>query len=237
MTRKVLSEACITLLISVIIYFLVDFKIIFFSEWDTDKIVNILHTWLTLLTAYYLYNWLLILAFQRWVIDRLSKWISLLSTTTLLVFAYVILTDIAFYKLYYGVTSLYDETTFFEFDLPITLVVLIVGSFYFYQRYYHKSIEAGSHSELEPKQIKVQKGKSTHLIDIDTILLIYSKQGLVWLQNTAQEKFTINYTLDGISSELNPNQFFRLNRQTIVSRKSIKGFQKLDYQKLDSAVH
>jgi hypothetical protein len=232
MTRKVIIEVCITFSISVIIYFLVDFNIIFWNQWDLDKIANILHTWLTLLTAYYLYNWLLSLAFKRWIMNRLIKWVWVLSGISLLILAYVAITEIVYYKLYYNITSLKAETTFFEFDMPVALIVLIIGSLYFHQKFFHISIQPGGQIGLESAIIKAHKGKEVLLIGEDDILLLYSLNGIVWLINSNLEKLITDYTLDGILNELNPNHFFRVNRQVIISRKCVKGFERLNYQKI-----
>ncbi len=164
--------------------------------------------------------------------NRLKKWIWVLSGISLLVFAYVTITEIIFYKLYYNITSLKGETTFFELDTPITLIVLIIGSLYFHQKYFHISIQPGGQIGFESAKIMANKGKEVLLIDENDILLLYSLNGIVWLINSNLEKLITNHTLDGILHELNPDHFFRLNRQVIVSRKCIKGFEKLDYQKI-----
>ena len=45
-------------------------------------------------------------------------------------------------------------------------------------------------------------------------------------------KHLTEYSLSSLSDKLNNTFFFRLNRQVIVSLKSIKEFDKLEYQKL-----
>jgi hypothetical protein len=234
MSRKVTIEFKVTFLIAVIIYFLVDFNFIFITQWDADKIANFLHTWLTLLTAYYLYNLLLKYAFKWWIMDQFRTWVWLLSAISTLILTYVTLTEILFYKLYYKVSSLKEETTFFEFDLPVTLVVLIFSSLYFYQKYYHAPVRGGAtNTKGSQKKIKANKGKGQVFTSSDDIGLLHSEKGIVWLLTVNGEKYVTDYTLDGVLNELNSVQFFRLNRQTIIAKESIKGFAKLEYQKLE----
>ena len=46
------------------------------------------------------------------------------------------------------------------------------------------------------------------------------------------KKYYTEYSLSSIINKLSNTLFFRLNRQVIVSRISIKEFEKLEYQKL-----
>jgi hypothetical protein len=234
MSRKLIVEFLVTFFIAVIIYFLVDFNFIFITKWGTDKIINFLQTWLTLLTAYYIYNSFLKFAFKKWEVKKFQSWVLLLSSISALIIVYVALTEIIFYKFYYNVSSLMDETTFFEFDLPVTLVVLIFSSLFFYQKYYYMPIIGVANDvKSAPKKMKANKGRGHIFILVKDIGLFYSDNGVVWLQTLNGEKYTTNYTLNSLLNELNSKRFFRLNRQTIVAKDSIRGFGKLNFQKLE----
>lgn len=233
MSRKITIELLITFFIAVIIYVLVDFNFIFLSQWDTDKIVNLFHTWLTLISAYYLYNIILKFVFKKWNINRFRHWVLVLSVISVLILSFVILIEVIFYKLYYDVSSLMNETTFFDFDLPITLVLLILGSLYFYQKYYFTPVSEELNEVTDSqKKIKANKGGGIIFIPTENIGLFYLENGIVWLQTFKGEKYHTDYTLASLLNKLDFNQFFRLNRQTIVAKNSIKGFQKLNFQKL-----
>ncbi|WP_340064792.1 LytTR family DNA-binding domain-containing protein [Ascidiimonas aurantiaca] len=237
MSKKVLSVLLVTLLISVFLYGLIDPYFFYFSEWNTDKVVNFLHLWFTLITGYLLFNYLLLKAFRRYTLKKYFQWLILLLIVSAVVFGYVLVTDILFYKLYYNVSSLREETTLYDYDLPIIGAMLIIGSTYFYQKYFYKPV-AQDIAEPETvskylKEIRLQTGNETRLVSIIEVALFYTDQGLVWARLHNGESFHTSYTLAALTDTLNPHQFFRLNRQVIVARKAIAAFKKLDYQKLE----
>lgn len=233
MTRKIAIELCITFFIALVIYVLADFNFIYINEWDKDKIVNFLHTWITLFSAYLLYNYLLKVAFKKWKLAQLQQWIFLLFGVSIIILFFVIITELLFYKYYYQVDSLLEETTFFDFDFPITLVLLILGSLFFYQKYYFKTIGSTPSVEvIRSEKIKVNKGKGRVFISPETIGLFYIENNVVWVQTLDGEKYHTDYSLSSLLNKLDVRQFFRLNRQSIVSRAAIKGFEKLPFQKL-----
>jgi hypothetical protein len=51
----------------------------------------------------------------------------LLLSISIVLLLYVLAVELLFYKFYYGITSLKEETTFFEFDLPI-MAAMLIGS-------------------------------------------------------------------------------------------------------------
>jgi hypothetical protein len=231
--RKTILELLITFFISFFLYSLVDFSAFRISEWDKDKIVNLTHSWFTLISSYYIYNGCLKFAFIYWKSVSIKKLIILLFSISFLVIIWIIVTELLFYKLYYNITSLHEETTFYDFDMPITIVVLTLGSLFFYQKYYTQPLnqEKGNGSQVLEK-LAVTKGKKQLFINTKDIGLVYIEHGNVWIQTLIGEKYLAEYSLSSLSDKLNNSFFFRLNRQVIVSIKSIKEFDKLEYQKL-----
>jgi len=138
--RKTILELLITFFISYFLYSLVDFSVFSISEWDQDKIVNLIQTWATLFSSYHIYNGCLKLAFVYWENISIKKLVILLFCISIIVISWIIFTELLFYKLYYNISSLYEETTFFEFDLPVTIMLLTLGSLFFYQKHYIKPI-------------------------------------------------------------------------------------------------
>jgi len=237
MSKKVLSILLVTLLISIFLYGLIDPYFFYFSEWNTDKVVNFLHLWFTLITSYLLFNYLLLRAFRRYTLKTYFQWLILLFVVSSVVFVYVLVTDILFYKLYYNVSSLREETTLYDYDLPILAAMLIIGSTYFYQKYFHKPVTRDSKesktTHSPPGNIPMQTGNETLLVNIDEVALFYADQGLVWAQLYNGDSFHTGFTLAALTEMLDQDKFFRLNRQVIIARKAIAGFKKLNYQKLE----
>ena len=172
--NKLISEILITFFLSYFLYSLVDASPFIISGWDKDKIINLAHTWLTILSSYYIYNFCLKAAFDHWRSISVGKLIVLLIVISGIVLVWFIATDILFYKLYYNVTSLLEETTFFDFDLPIAIVVLIMGSLFFYHKFYTEPIKPEkTDSGQAIEKLSVTKGNKQLFIDHKDIAVIY----------------------------------------------------------------
>jgi len=231
--RKTILELFITFFISFFLYSLVDFSVFSISEWDQDKIVNLIQTWLTLLSSYYIYNACLKLAFVYWQNISIRRLIIILICISIIVIFWIIVTELLFYKFYYNISSFREETTFFEFDLPFTIVLLTIGSLFFYQKYYVKPIvEEKDKRSQDKERLWATKGKKQFFIDYEDIGLVYIENEIVMIQSLLGEKCYTEESLSSIIEKLNNTLFFRLNRQVIVSRIVIKEFEKLEFQKL-----
>ena len=231
--RKTILELLITFFISYFLYSLVDFSIFSISEWDQDKLVNLIQTWATLISSYYIYNGCLKLAFVYWKNISIKKLILILFCISFIVVFWIICTELLFYKLYYNISSLYDDTTFFEFDLPFTIVLLTIGSLFFYQKYYIKPIvEEKDNRSQDLEKLTATKGKKQFFVDYNDIGLVYIENEIVMIQTLFGEKYYAEDSLSFIVNKLSNISFFRLNRQVIVSRIVIKEFEKLEVQKL-----
>lgn len=231
--RKTSIELLLTFFISYFIYGLVDYSVFSISEWDQDKLVNLIHTWATLFSSYFIFNTLLKSAFIRWKNISIKKLILLLVCISVIVLLWIISTEYLFYKFYYNISSFREETTFFDFDLPITIVLLTIGSLFFYQKYYVQPLmEEKNNANQNSERLTATKGKKQVFIEIKDIAVVYLENEMVWIQTLVGEKYHTDYTLSSILSKLDTSLFFRLNRQVIVSRVSIKEFEKLEFQKL-----
>jgi len=235
MLKKRLSEIFLTFLISVALQSLVDTDLIKLWQLDQDDVANFIHIWLTLLSAYYLYNYILQWSFKKREIHDKKQWVLALMTSSIITITFIIITDILFYKTYYQVDSLSNETTFFDFDIPVTIAVMILGSLYFYQRYHINAISLQSQQNKTSKtdeRIEVTSLNEHVFIKVDNIEAIYIEHGVVWIISSDGGKYQSDYSLNELIKILNPENFFRINRQIISSRTAIKSFEKLPYQKL-----
>ncbi len=69
--------------------------------------------------------------------------------------------------------------------------------------------------------VSVKGGKMIPLLAID-IAYIYIDLGIVIAKTFDGKSFNLDFTLDELSDKLNPNDFFRANRQFIIAKNSIK---------------
>lgn len=234
--KHILTTLCITFILSFLLQGISDPVIFTFSNWRKNNLVNILHLWLTFLSTYYLFSFIVELAFIKFNIGSSKKLIATLIIAQVIAFIWVIVTDVIFYNLYYKTNTLH-ETTFFEFDIPLALVILTIGSVYFYQKNYIKPIHAeasGLNTPQEPeKKLEVFKGSKSIYLNHSDISLIHLSEKIVWVTDKSNKTFQTNLTLTELTDELSSSSFFRLNRQVIVSKRITKGYNRLDYQKIE----
>ena len=57
---------------------------------------------------------------------------------------------------------------------------------------------------------------------VENIAYFYLENGVVYCTTHKKEKYVMNQSLDKISSQVNPEDFFSVNRQFLISRKSIE---------------
>ena len=71
------------------------------------------------------------------------------------------------------------------------------------------------------KRFVVKQGQNMKTIPTDEVAGFLAEEGLVFLYNFAGQRFMLNTTLDKVEGELDPANFFRLNRQFIVNINAI----------------
>jgi len=233
--RKIPLTAFLTLFLSFFLQGLIDTTTLIFSKWKYTTWINLLHFWLTLLTSYYLFFYLLKTGLHKLKVPSSKHLVLLLVATQLLVSMWIIITDILFYFWYYEVKTL-RETTFYEYDIPLIIAILTISSIFSYQQYRTKLTFQNQNSQAVPQveelHIEAFAGNAIHLLAPSTIGVFYLSEGIVWIQLLDGQKFRSNHSLSKLQEQLSAHDFFRLNRQVIVARKAIKGFDKLSYQKL-----
>jgi hypothetical protein len=228
--------ATVTFVFSFLLQGINDQNVFVLSRWRLNNVVNILHFWLTFLSTYYVFLIILNYGIKILNIDTPNKLIALLAVTQIIAFLWVCSTDILFYFVYYNVESLL-ETTFFEFDLPLAIVVLSLGSFYFYQKNVFKTIPVRKKNDdnisEKTKTIVAFQGLKKLLITPSQIAVLYLSKKMVWLKTQESEIYNLDLSISKLTEDLPSEDFFRINRQTIISRNVINGFKKMDYQKLE----
>ena len=232
--KKTGAVFLITFFISLFLQGLVDSSVFIPSRWHYNTWVNLAHFWFTFLSSYYLFSYLVSCGYKI-IKPRLAKaTIVLLVTIQIVVFLWVVITDIIFYYWYYNISSL-EETTFYEFDMPLAIAVLTIGNVYFYQKHYAKPIieeRPTQNTETSPQKVKAFSGNESYFIDPKDIGLFYLSDGIVWMKLLNGNVLHTDLSLTKLTDILSPSDYFRLNRQVIVSRKAVQGYEKLTYQKL-----
>lgn len=66
------------------------------------------------------------------------------------------------------------------------------------------------------KRLISKVGQKLKVIETNTIALFYTETGLVYAKTFSNESYVLDETLEKIYQKINPNTFFRINRQMIV---------------------
>lgn len=123
---------------------------------------------------------------------------------------------------------------FFYTDVPI-FIVLSVGVHFLYQQTYLSArkqlAQEKSLKPMEPQQGKVQsatimvrKVKKTYVIPVNDIAYFYRKSELNFLRKWDAEEIMMDQSLATVEESLDPNVFFRINRQLLVNRGAITAY-------------
>lgn len=81
---------------------------------------------------------------------------------------------------------------------------------------------------LQNKDVKYKErfsisfGQKIKTIETEKVAYFFSEGGLTFLVTTEKLEYPIDYSLDDLASQVDPRQFFRINRQYLVKLKSIK---------------
>lgn len=78
----------------------------------------------------------------------------------------------------------------------------------------------------------VKMGEKMMSVETEDILCFFAKSGLVYLQTSGGKKYLMDQTLDEICNELNPEKYYRANRQYILNYAAIKAVHKFGKSKL-----
>lgn len=69
------------------------------------------------------------------------------------------------------------------------------------------------------------KGNKLLPISVDSMLFFYISEGNVKVCLTDKNEYIVPHTLDELSESLNPSDFFRINRQYLISRKAVRDIE------------
>jgi DNA-binding LytR/AlgR family response regulator len=67
------------------------------------------------------------------------------------------------------------------------------------------------------KRFLIQSNESFFYLPVEQIALFYSMQGITFAVTFERREYPVNFSLAGLMEQLSPEQFFKINRQFIVS--------------------
>nr|WP_199078248.1 LytTR family DNA-binding domain-containing protein [Pedobacter sp. ASV19] len=138
------------------------------------------------------------------------------------------------------------QTSYLRYDFQVVLMQLLLINlyyiaYYFYQQWTHaeKTISqlallrhepAASHKET----FMVSKGSGNLLLPLDTIAYFYRNGDNNYVRTINAEDYFVNTSLDEIQQQLPEDRFFRANRQILTHRQAVKGYDLMEYGKLEA---
>ncbi|HEY3373365.1 MAG TPA: LytTR family DNA-binding domain-containing protein, partial [Prolixibacteraceae bacterium] len=72
------------------------------------------------------------------------------------------------------------------------------------------------------ERFSVSYGQKIKSFNVSEIAYFYSKEGMTYAALNDQKHYPVDYSLDNLLNELNPNDFFRINRQYLIRHASIR---------------
>ncbi|ULQ54195.1 LytR/AlgR family response regulator transcription factor [Flavihumibacter fluvii] len=81
-------------------------------------------------------------------------------------------------------------------------------------------------------RILVKQGQKMMSIPMDEIAYFFSQNKFSYIKTVSNQKYIIDHTLDDLEKSLSPRQFFRVNRQYILSSASVTAIHSWFNQKL-----
>ncbi|MGN6803178.1 MAG: LytR/AlgR family response regulator transcription factor [Ginsengibacter sp.] len=100
-----------------------------------------------------------------------------------------------------------------------------------------KKIEQLGNERGYRSRFLIKLGQKMVSIDISDVAYFYSENKCTFIRTYQNQKFIIDLTLDELEKELAPQQFFRANRQFILSGKSVVSIHTWFNQKLIAEVN
>lgn len=72
------------------------------------------------------------------------------------------------------------------------------------------------------KRFLIQSNESFFHLPVEQIALFYSMQGITFIVTFEKREYPVNFSLENLKEQLNPDHFFKVNRQNIINIESIK---------------
>jgi len=147
----------------------------------------------------------------------------------------------------------FEDSSFFIYEFPIALVFILlinVGYTFFYiwktteqkanffEQQLKEKEQASPIKNVQskvsyPKTLMVSMGERRIPLPIEDIAYITKSSDYLFIKTTEAQSYLLDQTLDQLMNELNPQQFFRANRQTIIHRSACQAFTPQSYGKLE----
>lgn len=172
----------------------------------------------------------------RWDESPGKRLILQLSVITPLVFVFNILVNILFDVIIY--TGRVDFR-YFTFDTVVAFLFILLIQFLYISLHFiqnrPQALASIKEKSIAPP-LKTSIGKQTVLVPQSDCLLIFVHANINYVVNKEQKHLILDLPLKDVEQKLD-DHFFRANRQFILSREVVSGYQSLDFGKLEVSLN
>ncbi|OEK04373.1 LytTR family DNA-binding domain-containing protein [Roseivirga misakiensis] len=137
--------------------------------------------------------------------------------------------------LFYGGFYKIDELMVINLSMiSMTLVFSMIDIGIFFYHDWKHSHKANNEDPIQLKKpIKISLGKSSHIVKQENIRTVTSESGSILIKTEEGRNLIYSDSLDTLMKQLDPDSFFRANRQTIISHSVVKSTRSLEYGKVE----
>jgi hypothetical protein len=173
-----------------------------------------------------------VLPFTR---DLLKRLVIQLVTTVVAAIVFLIITTLI---LHYATSDKPIPISFFTYDLPIISIWFLVINgiyigYYFFRQWDEAELKRREENKIRTEGIKVKSGKRDVLLTHAEIAGFVVEGDYVICHTLQGKKFVMDASMDTIEKGLPASFFYRLNRQVLIHRQLVNGFERAENGKLN----
>jgi DNA-binding LytR/AlgR family response regulator len=135
------------------------------------------------------------------------------------------------------------NSEFYSVILFIILINLVYFTWWLYlnwksqQELLNAPVVTNSTSNGGRAIIEVTRGNKKVLLPQQDIACAYLRNSYCYIKPFDGEAFVTSYSLDELTRTLDGNHFFRVNRQTLISRKSCSAYRSIEHGKIELEIN
>lgn len=176
-----------------------------------------------------------------WLFKRFNRWIFPVSPSKLIAVtcSVSVLSFYAFLANWFYIEVLWQEqladTPFFVVVLPMALITFLLwnlGFIFFHNIPNPPKVDKPLLDKPHLEQLIVKIGKQNIVVPIQKIAFFYIEARYIYAYTFEDNKYLIEQNLNALEKQLHQSCFFRLNRQVIISKRSVISYKTDKNQKI-----
>ncbi|MEL7529838.1 MAG: LytTR family transcriptional regulator DNA-binding domain-containing protein [Bacteroidota bacterium] len=137
----------------------------------------------------------------------------------------------------------YIPHIFWYTDFPVLVLLMLLVQYLFQQAYLKNQLRKGpkatpplqptadQHPPTFAAQLSLKKGQKTYQIVVAEIAYLYRRDQINFLRQIDGQEWIWDQSLSALESQLDPQAFFRVNRQLLLHRQALHSYEVLPNRK------